>query len=330
MGKINKKKFKPNRGGREKKMKKAFSGLVVLGLLGFLSWNIVQNWHTTTSIEWNLLSINGLLLFLFLFLVYVVNIFSWHMVTRALGANVSFKGNVRIWMLSNLSRLLPGGIWQYPSRIYLLSKEKISKTLGATAVIAEALFTLSVGAAVVFASLAFWQLPEKFVTYGKALWTLLFVPLLLIILLTNQKVINRAVALIAKVKGKREAVLRDIRIPPVWLPVLITAFLARFLVIGSALFFLTRLVLPLDLSLLPIFIGVFSLSWLLGYITLLAPAGLGVTEVSLTALLSLYIPFSIAAVLAIAFRVALVGTEIIFLLVAFLFIKERQAVSSRS
>lgn len=83
-----------------------------------------------------------------------------------------------------------------------------------------------------------------------------------------------------------------------------------------------RLVLPLDFSLLPVFIGMFSLSWLLGYITLLAPAGLGVTEMSLTALLSLYIPFSLAAVLAIAFRVALVGTEIMFLLVAFLFVKD--------
>lgn len=303
-------------------MKKAFSYIIVFFIFSFLVWNIRNNWETISTLEWDLRNTNTLWLLIFLVLVYSVNVVSWHLVIKALKAKVSLKKNLKIWIFSNIARLLPGGIWQYPSRVYLLSKEKISKTLGTTAVIVEVLFTLGVGAAVVFASLAFWQLPEEYVAYGEALWFFLLVPLLLILLLTNQKILNVAVALIARVKGKKEAVLADIRIPPIWFPVLVTAFLARFLVIGSALFFLARLVLPLDLSLLPIFIGVFSLSWLLGYITLLAPAGLGVTEVSLTALLSLYIPFSLAAVLAIAFRIALVGMEIVFLLVAFLFIKD--------
>lgn len=301
-------------------MKKALSSLLVFGLLGFLLWNIVHNWQTATSIKWDFLNTNGLFLLLFLFLVYLVNVTSWHMVTKALGANVPLKKNFRIWMYSNLSRFLPGGIWQYPSRVYLLSRTGVSGAVGVTAVLLEGLLNLSMGASTIFLSLIFWRLPEKAAGLEKFLWMFLFLPLLMFIL-TNQNVSTYAIRFIKKVSGREGRILKEVRLSFRELVPLSLAFLGRFIFIGGALFFLINATGISNFEMFPIVVGIFAFSWLLGYIILFAPGGLGVVEISLASLLSLYIPFTTAAVVAVTFRILLFFAEAIFLGISFLFLK---------
>lgn len=303
-------------------MKRAVKiGLPAL-LLGFLFWNIAVNWQEVSNVAWNFRSLNTLVLLLFLLLVYLVNVFSWHMVTRVLGAKVSFGGNFRIWMLSNLSRLLPGGIWQYPSRVYLLSREGVTKRVSITAVILEGLLILALGSGTVFLSLAFWQLPEEFKGAQNLLWLFLVLPLM-IFSLANPKIATGAARIIKKLTGREGKLLSEIHLPLYWLIPLAVLFFARFFFTGGALFFLTNIAAPLGWEFFFVIIGIYSLSWLLGYVAVFAPGGLGVVEVSLAALLSLYIPFALASIIAIVFRLALLLAEAVFLGIAFLVFKTR-------
>jgi hypothetical protein len=67
--------------------------------------------------------------------------------------------------------------------------------------------------------------------------------------------------------------------------------------------------------------SLFVLSWLVGYLVLIAPLGLGVREAFVTYGLAILMPAPIAAVIAILSRLALVLAEVIFLAASFIFYK---------
>ena len=68
-------------------------------------------------------------------------------------------------------------------------------------------------------------------------------------------------------------------------------------------------------------VSFFVLSWVIGYLVVIAPLGLGVREAVITFGLSSYMPLSIAAAISILSRIAMVISEVIFLAGAVLFYK---------
>src|SRR3989344_3756096 len=118
-------------------VKKIFSYILVGGIFVFLFWNIVQNREYISSVNWILKSSDIFLFILFVIFIYVSNILSWHIVTKFLGLELSIFSNAKIWMISNFSRFIPGGIWQYPSRVILLAKKGVDKKSAITAVLIE-------------------------------------------------------------------------------------------------------------------------------------------------------------------------------------------------
>jgi len=293
-------------------MKKILSYILVIVIFAFLFWNIAQNWSLVSSISWNLNSVSLVWFLFFITFIYISNIFSWHIITRLLGLKLSLVSNTKIWMISNFSRFIPGGIWQYPSRIVLLSKKGVSKRLAISAVLIEGLMTLSFGAGTVIFTLAFWKLPIKYQGLQGVLWIFLFLPLL-IFLFTNKRIFDKVILIYCKLTKREKISFESIKIERRWFPFIFISFFARFFFIGGALFFLIRLASPVSYTLFPMIVGIYAFSWLLGYISFFAPAGLGVTEITLAALLSFYIPFSLGAVLAVVFRMVILVAEAVFL-----------------
>lgn len=302
-------------------MKKALSYILVIAIFTFLFWNIAKNWPTFASLSWNL-NISDFVLFLFFTtFIYVSNILSWHVTTRLLGLRISLVSNARVWMVSNFSRFIPGGIWQYPSRVVLLSKRGVDRKSAVAAVLIEGLLTLSFGAGVVVFTLVFWTLPIKYQDLRGILWIFLFSPVI-IFSFTNKRIFDKILFVYSKIMKKEKVSLNSIEIDKRWLLFAFLSYLGRFLFIGGALFFLIRLAFPIDTTLFPVIVGIYALSWLLGYISFFAPAGLGVTEIALASLLSFYIPFSFAAALAFVFRIATLTAEAIFLFATCIFKKD--------
>lgn len=286
-------------------MKNLFGYLIIAVLMGFLFWNIFRNWEEIRSFPWRFEYINLLALLIFTALIYPVNILSWHLLTRAMDINLSFVSNAKIWMFSNLGRFLPGRVWQYPTRVYLLSREGVSKSQAIAVVVMEAFFILLTGSLSVILVVLFGELPLS----GEVKIIFSSIAIVFLLLIVYSKGLFRKVLLLLSKVSKKELNLNIASVPLEFIPQIIFVFLLQFVVSGVILFILASSATDLDLTLLPVFIGVYALSWLLGYVTLITPSGLGVQEASIVALLSFMMPFPLASVIAIFFRIILFLSE---------------------
>lgn len=296
-------------------MKKILSFIIVGALFSFLLFNILNNWKTINSFPWKFEIGNLIFLIILILPLYFLNILGWHFITRALGAKVSFARNMYVWMISNLSRFLPGGFWQYPGRVYLFKKEGSSLVLATTAVVVEILLNLLVASFLALTYFVFSQYHPQTQSL-RPIFAVIIIFAVILLTLTNSNLMTAFASIIKRGTGKGD-ILKEIKLPLRWIPLLVGIFFLQNLAAGSVLFFLSRGAIDLPFSLFLLFVGIFSASWLLGYVTLLAPSGLGVQEASITFLLSHYMPFAVAAVIAILFRILLLISELIMLLVVF-------------
>lgn len=299
-----------------KNLKNIIPILVISALFGLLIWNIVKNWQQIITANWHLSYPNLFLLIIFSVAIYPINILSWHILTKALNLNLSIATNAKIWMYSNLSRFLPGGIWQYPSRVYLISKQNISKSVAATAIILETFFILLTGSISVLLLIFFGEL--HFSNEIKIIFFTIFLVSMLAIIF-SKSLVNKLVFFLSKILKKPS--LSSVFIPMKLMPQVTLIFFLQFVTNGLVLYILSGSVVDLKLSQVPLFVGIFALSWLLGYVSLVAPSGLGVQEASIATLLSLMMPLPIASVVAILFRFILLISEASVLFLVFIFAK---------
>ena len=312
--------------------KKIVSIILIGAIFGFLLWNILQNWGVVRAFPWHFNTIDVVLLVIVSFLIYPIDAFSWHRIVNALGANTNYLTNLKIWVFSNAARFIPGVVWQYAGRVYLANRSGIPKLISTTALILEALFTVGVAALLVAVTVMFGMLPFQLDGVRNLLMPLIMISALTVTVvlfaLSNERFANRILSfnltrsLINKFVGKQNRLAR-IRLSPVIIPVIIVSFLLQFIAGGSALFFLVRNAVDLSLALYPLFIGIYAFAWLSGYLTFFSPSGLGIQDLVLAALLSLYMPFAIASVVAIIFRVLLLVVEVSTLLVIPLLLRKK-------
>ncbi len=307
---------------------KKITYLIILFIFIFLLWNIKENLYHINSENLNFRKDQLLIMIFFLLPVYFINALSWHLVTKSLSMNLSYITNLRIWITSNISRYLPGVIWQYAGRIYLTKKQGISAVLTGNALVLEALFNLLTGSLIVITSIIFLS-----ISLGSALpkvailISIIFV--LLIFYLNYQKLFSTIFYFLGKKINKGKKIAR-INLPSAWIPILVISYFLQFFFDGSVLFFLSRSTIDLPLNLYPEFIGIFAISWLAGYISVFAPSGLGVQEISIATLLSQYMPFTLAGIIAIVFRLALMGSEFLtFIIVVLLSAKDKRNIHKR-
>ncbi len=293
------------------KFKKILSSLLVVIIFGFIARNIIENWSVIKYFPWHFSYYNLSLLLIFLIPVYLTNSTSWFLVLRALDMKKKYLTIIRIWCFSNASRFIPGAIWQYGGRIFLSSKEGIPVALTVTSLMIEMIFVLTIGLLIVLTTFSLYHF-----SLNSYLYIVIFsLPILLFLLLifTNQKILNIFFNFYKMVTGEKLGI-KSFKLSPFWIAILSISFLIQFIFDGSVLFFLTRQAVDLSWNLYPVFIGIFASSWILGYITMIAPAGLGVQEISIATMLSLYMPFPVAGMVAILFRLVLLLSEILTIL----------------
>lgn len=309
-----------NKHGLNFQFKKILSFILITVIFTVLAQNIVHNWSVIKSFPWRFSGPDFILLLLFLLPFYLINGNSWFLILRALGNKIDYFASIRIWLLSNASRFIPGVVWQYGGRIYLSSKVGIPASKTLIALLTESIFVMTVGLIIVLATFNFEHYAGGIKIFKT---TILILPLLIaaISLFNNQKMMTKIIAIFQQITGK-EGEIKSFKLSTYWILILLLNYLLQFIFAGSVLFFLAKQAINLDWNLYAIFIGIYAASWLLGYITIIAPAGLGVQEISIATMLSFYftetssayIPFPIASMIAILFRVLLLIIEAITIL----------------
>lgn len=300
-------------------MKRIFSYISTLLIFGFLFFNAYRNWDSISSVNWQFGFLRAVVVLVLIVLIQFANIIAWHLIMKSLGMKLDFKKNSKIWVLSNLSRLLPGVIWQYVSRVFLLSKEGVSKTRSLTAMAIEGFLNISIGSIIAIIVIFFWGLPvQKTVLSVILLFILAFG--VAVLFFADGRLASKILNFLLEASGKKIRV--DLKvIDKKYFPFLILSFVLHFVVPGILLFTITTSVMNLSFSQIPFFIGIFTISWLLGYISLIAPGGIGILEAGTASFLSLYTPFAVGIIIALLFRMALILSEALWVVLVLLFFK---------
>ncbi|MBI2129661.1 flippase-like domain-containing protein [Candidatus Woesearchaeota archaeon] len=252
-----------------------------------------------------------ILSFIFLFFYLFLLVYGWKKILELLRVKLSYKSSLRIWFLSQLGRYAPGRIWYLLGRIYLCEKKKISKyTTFVSLVLELAMHVLSA----LFTALIFIPVMIKDNGLIKFLPVFLIIPIGLVLL--YPRVFNLIINLGLKIFRKNPV---EFRIKYSSLLLLLVFYIFLWIINGVGFYFLINSIYASPLSLILPLTGAFAVSWIIGFLSLITPSGLGIREGILTFLLGFYFPLPIAILIALISRLWIIAGELGGALISFRF-----------
>ncbi len=233
---------------------------------------------------------------------------SWHFTLQTFGVKLPFRTNLRIYSLSSLPRHIPGFVWYISSRSLLYKEEDIPSATTLTASGAEVILLALTGfLSALLLLISDGRLDSEFNTIRNAAYIAL--PLLFLIII-SVPIVNRLLPYLLRRRGYSQ-------IPKVHQSKLILTLSLMFIAWlggGLILFVLSRAFYPMDISKIPALVGAWGAAGAVSLTIGIGIQGLGIREITLSALLSLLIPPILAIILAIAFRLVLTIGEFLWVL----------------
>jgi hypothetical protein len=270
-------------------------GLAV-AVLAFLVPALVSQWHEFRAVRisvrpapaWLALSVAIVLA------TYVLQVESWRRVLAGWRQRLPWRVAVRAWCLSNLARYLPGKVWSVAGLVVLVQRAGVEPWAAtASAVVAQAL-ALATGIVAVA-----WAVPG--IGHGALLGLALAVATLVLLAMGSAKLMRVASRM---VPGGE---LRPLPLSAVFGGGLL--MLAAWVGYGAAFWALARGIGVTGLG-LPGAVGLFTAGYIVGWLVLFAPAGVGARELTLLNLLTPVVGAGGAIPLIVASRLALTITEV--------------------
>ncbi|MFN2241961.1 MAG: lysylphosphatidylglycerol synthase domain-containing protein [Anaerolineae bacterium] len=289
--------------------------LLVALVLFFLGRVLVVQWEEVKAVEWRveLPILAGS--YLLLALAWLALVSNWRWIMGRMGALLGLGTSWRIWFLSNMVRYIPGNVWQFLGMVYLCRQEGVAAATTLASIVIYQVVSVASGfalAGVVY--LATGQLgadgrPPAAPTalpWPVPAWALAGLVILMIVV-CYPPLMNWLL---------RQG-FRLLRREPVQVPLTVHD-VARFFVQrlgvwvlqGLAFAVLVRSIYPVALAELPGIAASFVVSWVIGFLSLLTPSGLGVREAVQAGLLALFVPLPVAVAMAILSRIWLIVGEV--------------------
>jgi uncharacterized membrane protein YbhN (UPF0104 family) len=276
--------------------------LVVAGSFYLLGGRLLRDWH---QIPWNEIHLNPPLLALAFGIMFFVWTplygLTWKVLLSALGERISLLNSMSVLAVSQMGKYIPGKLWYTVGRMYLARRHGVNEAKTAVSALMETGFSL-LGAVVLF-GVAVLFLPKSTVP-AKTYLAFGLVPFCIIAI--YPPVLNRITRIALRLFRQPSF---DIGIPFGRLLGILALYVAMWVVQGVGCYVLIRAFYPLPVAKLPMIVGGFALSWILGFVVLISPAGLGVREGVFTFALRLVLPEPVAIISALMSRVWITGAE---------------------
>jgi len=242
---------------------------------------------------------------------YAYMVWTWTRTMGWWGARLGFREAWRIWALSNLARFIPGGVWQFAGIAGLAARAGTSPIAATGGVVLQQLIVLASGIAVAAAFLPSLALRRFPLSYGAAVAIALAGLAIISLLLPHgaalmQRLTSRFFSRTVLFPTMRAASVARYAV----------ALIVPWLAYGIAFWLFARGIVGSRAPGLPLSIASFTAAYVWGIIWVPVPAGLGVREAALVALLSSQTGADVAVILAIGSRVWLTAVEIVGALVA--------------
>jgi len=274
--------------------------------------NLVLNWDSLGEFRWRIAWVPFCGSLLVVSLIYVANAQIWRGIVRALsGVGLTSFRAAYIWFISNLGRYLPGKIWQIAGMAVLARMQGVPAVDATASAVLGQVIHLLAGVAV---GLFFFPqgLPQEYLPLVR--WAWLALPLVLLFL--YPPLLNRLLTLAARVSG-RQAVSCGLETKHllVWFILNVAVWLAY----GACFYYFIMSVLPDSTLELSTAVGVYAVGYIIGFLVVLAPGGLGVRELMFAGLLDSALgDRALATVVALASRLWLSLAELVPLAVVLL------------
>ncbi|MEV0198203.1 lysylphosphatidylglycerol synthase transmembrane domain-containing protein [Nonomuraea sp. NPDC050691] len=215
---------------------------------------------------------------------------TWRTLLADLGSPLPFRPAAKVFFVGQLGKYIPGAVWPVLAQMEMGRDLGVPRTRSATAFFLMMPIQLATGLLVTAVTLG-WD------RFG---WLLLLVPVLLVLL--EPKVVNGLIGFGLR-KLRREPLER-----PLTRRGMLTALgwaVAGWACYGVHLYFL------IPRADLVFAVGAFALTWCLGILTFVVPAGAGVREVAMVAVLSPMLDRGSAIAVALCSRVIIVIGDLI-------------------
>lgn len=283
--------------------KRIAGAVLVAAAVYYLVWTVVANWDDLRAFDWD---VDAPLLIASTaahVAVLAWGVWVWGRVLRCFAHPPVGNGTLqRIWFLSSLARYIPGKVFQF------VAVAQLSNAAGLSGAVLLTSLVVHTGMALLSAMLlSAWTLT------GPLFPALPPVPIgiaatVLSLLLVHPAFLNAAIGFIPRLLKKKV-----IRWEGSWIDgigVLALSVVSWILYGGAYYLFLASLT-DIPSSAIPMLSGVNALSFVIGYVSIVTPAGAGVREAAMTQLLLPLVPEPVGAVLSIASRLWTIAAELL-------------------
>ncbi|HEY9508147.1 MAG TPA: YbhN family protein [Gemmatimonadales bacterium] len=241
---------------------------------------------------------------------------AWCRLLRDAGVEVPILRLNMIIGTTQIAKYLPGNFGQHLGRSAMAIRYGIGP--GPLLVTLAIEMILAIGAAASVGLLGLLMSPHGMPEVPKPRWEVLSLAALCLslVVVAVPLVIWKLPWLIHRLSPRTTAVEGALVPRPPALVAAFAAYVLNYLLIGAALYCIALAVSggAVSAASLPIFIGTFAASWLTGFVVPGAPAGLGVREGVMVALLTPTLDSAIALSVIVAFRVATTCGDVVGLL----------------
>lgn len=252
--------------------------LILGGTLFFLAANFRKHWQEISEI--NITSTGWIYFGLAIFVTlsaHVWSAFVWLIIIKEFKQPIRSRWGLRLYLITNIAKYLPGNIWHFYGRIVALKDSGIALEAAALSVLLEPLM------------MAAAALGVALVSYHSPYWIIQIICLIALGIGVHPRILNPILKYLETAKFKKqlsnfpkEASCQLDSYP--FKPLLGGV---GFILLRWSGFMLTLLALtPLNFGQIPMLLGAYSFAWLLGLLIPGAPGGLGVFEATILALLS--------------------------------------------
>lgn len=293
----------------------AFRTIFMIAALAAAVWAVVANWDEVRAALARLdpwIPIAGLVVsLLFVWLTMV----AWRFILNDLGAAVQGRTASGIFFVSQVAKYLPGGVWNFLAAAEMGADHQITKRRSVSVLMVSMLVSIVTG--LTLASIAVLAGPDNLLR--DYWWVLVALPVFIAIL--TPPVLNKLVNGILRLL-KREPLERNLSAAGLYRSAIfsllswIVAGVQVWLLLGGLGYGFT-----LDMFLLSM--GGYALAWTVGFLVFFVPAGVGVREVVLGAVLGTMVAAGDVVVVVLLSRILFTVADVCWGLFASVRLKRR-------
>jgi uncharacterized membrane protein YbhN (UPF0104 family) len=274
----------------------------------FLGYGLYASWTELSTYRWSI-NYSYLIVSVFMYPVsLIVLIVVWHSMTGQMGVTLSFSRNLQMYCYTNLARRLPGAaLWHVGGRVYLYEREGVSRSISALGTFLELALHSLAGILVFLALRPFY--PHHDILRND-LFLVLIIPAMIVV--ADPNFLNaKAVWLLRRFSpGKKVPIAFTRRGLVTWMALYSFSWVCA----GVVLYLLVEAVYPASTVNFATVTGIGAVVGALSSVANFVPIGLG-REITISLLLSRYIPLSVAIVVSLLFRLLSILAEVFWALV---------------